>query len=367
MGMLRKKRESKVRQTDIIHKPFVRGVLFLLAIVLLTPTCGCAVLQSSVTPDPRKTSWDRPETQIATETETETETIADRVFEISFQSLCIQLEQQARDVLNGRLSADSIVSECYFPYDLTACGRSYCIARTENGIGSTAVCDRITEKVTSRHGYEYVLDRGTDKLERFSTIDSTSEYVVEHVIREFPAELYPVGFQNLSACAQEYLFAPLLEYDDPVPLSCFSGEDWIVIFTEEFIPYFRSVHVIYRITEDGELCEFGHHNVFSQRVTGACILSETTGFLCQTYLDGNYFRYVVSGTFDGGETWTDMGLALPEKYDDYEYATAFFPYFEGDRGIVFIGLADSLEGSDWNTTVCCFLTEDGGRTWTFRE
>ena len=70
----------------------------------------------------------------------------------------------------------------------------------------------------------------------------------------------------------------------------------------------------------------------------------------------------VFATYDGGATWTVLKLTLPEKYDPYDFAVAYFPYFEGDRGIIFVGLSGDVEDC-----VCCYLTEDGGRTWTLLE
>ena len=351
---------------------FVRWMLFLIILVLLTQICGCAFDPgpSAGYAETRKSSWDRPETQTAAETEPASgpDSPAETVYEVSHRSLYPQLEQQAKDVLNGKIPPGSVTVVCHSPFDLGKTGRMYCMAETENENSITAVCDRIIERVTTHRNYGYFHNEGTNETQIVETCESSHAFAAEHVIRKFSADVFPTGIRKLSSYAQEYLHVPLLLSDNPAPFVCYSGNDWIVFFTDEFIPGFRSVHAIYRMTEDGELREFGHHNALSQIVTGACILSETTGFLCQSFMKNPYqFGFALFGTFDGGETWTDMGLELPEKYDDYTDAAAFFPYFEGDRGIVFIGLADESADSDWNETVCCFITEDGGRTWTFRE
>ena len=263
----------------------------------------------------------------------------------------VEFETAAKAILDGRMSVGDLdmsipdfcdFGECYFG---RLVGRSgyypYCSA-----------CDvRITWKshADGEEGYRWEYD------EPFAN---------------FPIEAVEVG--NLKVVNY------LVEYLDLLPSSIviqdgyshgfgFAGEDWFLLKFEDCASMkHQNVHSIWR-TDDGEnFYEFGHNNSYIGEVTGACILSETTGFLCQTdcgYLDREHdgaIGFKVFGTFDGGETWQDMGLELTGEYAGYQHAVALAPTFVGDRGII-------LVGAFYNDrrVICCFTTSDGGRTWTF--
>ncbi|MBO4562074.1 MAG: hypothetical protein J5772_00515 [Clostridia bacterium] len=152
------------------------------------------------------------------------------------------------------------------------------------------------------------------------------------------------------------------------PLRGFCGEDWILAATETDSRF--QVHAIFR-TEDGEnWYEFGNANSIMDgfaAVVGAEILSETTGFVClhsYAFDDDRCERAYV--TRDGGASWEDLMLALPEEYAGWSLSALYCPTFEGAHGVI---LANATHVSD-DPNITQFLfgwfkTEDFGATWVF--
>lgn len=145
----------------------------------------------------------------------------------------------------------------------------------------------------------------------------------------------------------------------------FCGENWFMLQSDGLLNTYQRAHTIWRTDDGVNWYEFGSNDEGLPYVTGACILSDKTGFMCCYSLD--YDKESSSrlfATFDGGASWQDMGLVPSEDYAGYERLRFSGPVFEGERGVV---LLNAVYGSDVGSNVRygCFLTEDGGRSWEF--
>ncbi|MCR5808219.1 MAG: hypothetical protein K6G56_01505 [Clostridiales bacterium] len=179
----------------------------------------------------------------------------------------------------------------------------------------------------------------------------------------FPGELGREAQKLLTQYAEDYLSVQWQEGSGPNDrlLAGFFGDDYVV-FTLA-LSGTRAVHCIF-FTDDGWKTwrELGHNNAETPcMLTGACMTSETDGWLCFCLRDE---KIRVFKTEDGGETWQDTGLDFPDEgYAGVTYTQVASPVFEGARGVIPV-LFDSKERSH---RLGRFETEDGGRTWTFRE
>ena len=185
-----------------------------------------------------------------------------------------------------------------------------------------------------------------------------------------PVEKYPrsLGETAQSAIARERLATFPLYGLDPDFKACvtgFAGKDYIVVTNGDDLMHDEAVSCIFVRGGDGEWKEIGNANpVFPRTLTGACMLSENEGYLCfcDRYFepDGETGRKLrVFRTDDGGESWTDAGLELPEEYGEPNTLIPGSPVFDGDHGVMLVTAyffeRDKLEA--W------FETKDGGKTW----
>ncbi len=204
-------------------------------------------------------------------------------------------------------------------------------------------------------------------------------YYFEDPIAEFPAELDEAAKiamikyweQDPEGGEEEYR----KKAKDVSYLEGYFGEDYIVF--SEYGAATGSVHCIFR-TDDGEhWYEFGNNMYvpgrgirgFDYYVSGACIRSASEGYLCYYdrlyhYGELNTRRLLVFKTEDGGATWNEMGLWLPEEYEGARDVQTFSPVFDGDHGVIPIKVtpADYENEPD---VICWYETTDGGKTWEF--
>ncbi|MBR6410489.1 MAG: hypothetical protein IKS35_03825 [Clostridia bacterium] len=224
---------------------------------------------------------------------------------------------------------------------------------TEVGSGGSYFCMQESFCAFSTYSYRYDTEARAS-IPTPVTVDS-----------QFPGSVWSRAWRSLADHTREKLLVDLLVDPDRISTaSGFSGDDWFVFVTDEAIPFHKGIHTIWRTENGTDYYEYGDNNAYPYRVTGAFILSKTIGFLCQDDLLSDDFagNFKLFGTFDGGRTWQDMGLSLPDEYAGYTYATAFFPYFLEEEGIVFVCVNDR-EGQK----TVFFRTDDGGRTWIFGQ
>ncbi|MCI8360608.1 MAG: hypothetical protein HFE86_04645, partial [Clostridiales bacterium] len=114
----------------------------------------------------------------------------------------------------------------------------------------------------------------------------------------------------------------------------------------------RSVY----FTHDGGRSWVNSHSLddqFSTLLSGAAFASEQVGFLCFTSIGGD--SSWILRTVDGGRSWEDFQLPLPEDLDENDYSIALAPVFEGNQGVFELRPGENRRAR--------FLSDDGGRTW----
>lgn len=116
---------------------------------------------------------------------------------------------------------------------------------------------------------------------------------------------------------------------------------------------------IYR-TDDGEnWYEFGSFP-YTLPISGVCILSSDTGYICCC----RHGLAAVYKTVDGGADWNEIDLTLPEG-SDFVVWSAGSPVFSGDHGVMIVCCSDRSDESS-GCFNAWFETSDGGDTWEFR-
>ena len=191
--------------------------------------------------------------------------------------------------------------------------------------------------------------------------------VYSEPIAEYPASLGHEAEAKLIEYTGEYLYAVL----DTIPMTGFIGDNYVVFTGESFQE--QQVHCIF-YTDDGEnWYELGHNNAHAKLLCGACMANSEVGFLCYTTL--RYFpegeaettrRLLIYKTEDGGETWQDIRLFMPEEYADSAPNFPLSPVFSGSHGVLPVigSIFDPSIGNFISYTVW-FETNDGGATWDF--
>lgn len=179
-------------------------------------------------------------------------------------------------------------------------------------------------------------------------------------ITSFPPELAEQAARSLTVYANAIGFQTVYQTEgisDGLFGEGYCGRNWFILKTEGWNT--KSVHTIWLDGGDG-WHEFGSNNGEAADITGAVILSPDTAFLCEySYAYNGGLDFKVFGSFDGGETWRDMELKLPDEYSGYFISNAYAPYFEGEHGII---LASAFY-EDGTYIFGGFITEDGGRSW----
>lgn len=288
------------------------------------------------------------ETPAPTEPEAAPEAAEWNVTEI--RSRRSEFEASAKDVLDGKTEADGVYP--FVPMTGDNAGESFLRMSAKGGAAAFTAYDVCL--------YKERLD-GSFNLE--------CRYECAEPFAHFPSVLPEKINGKLAEYAKRFLGVELLrnESENTMPAMGFVGSDWLVVLNGETTGS-RQVHTIWRTDDGTNYYEFGHNNSFPGQVTGACIVSKTTGFLCQIDTGSDdIVGFKVFGTFDGGETWRDMGLELPDEYAGFGVSGAFAPYFEGDNGVVFVSMWYRDHGEYGETLVRSFSTADGGKTWTFND
>ena len=199
--------------------------------------------------------------------------------------------------------------------------------------------------------------------------DFPSAYECMEPIARFPKELGDMALERISALYAEKTGDPA---EKTVPLEGWFGDDYaVLVYTPGGTDSSPQVNCIFR-TDDGEnWYEFGNYPSIDFPLNGACIVSDRVGFVCVgswrgyvTMDESNVRRLFVFMTEDGGETWRDLGLELPESFASCENY-AFSPLFEGDHGVIPVSSLDRDTTSPARYRFSWFETDDGGRTWTF--
>ncbi|MBO4879779.1 MAG: hypothetical protein J5544_05925 [Clostridia bacterium] len=154
------------------------------------------------------------------------------------------------------------------------------------------------------------------------------------------------------------------------PRRGYSGDGFAVIVGDSVNS--NQLCCIFTIDENGEWHEFGETNgVFPSIVTGACIRNEHNGFICfMNYAYEGYEeernRIFVFFSGDGGGSWRDLGLCLPEEYASFT-CYPLSPVFKGDHGVIPVYCTGSSLNPDEQYVLCFFETYDNGVSWRFNS
>lgn len=334
-------------------RPLIRTIPFAVIAILLMTIIACK--SSPIAPESgeKGSPVDTviPTSAVDTPAPTEPEATAEAsdwsITEI--RSRRAELEASAKAVVEGKGGSEDIYP--FVPMTGDNAGESFLRVSTEGDAALTAydVC-LYKEKLDSEFNLEW-------------------RYECAEPFAQFPSELSDGINAKLAEYAKQFLGVELLQNEggNLMPTLGFVGNDWIVVVSGETTAN-RQVHTIWRTDDGTNYYEFGHNNAFSGQVTGACIILKTTGFLCQVDTGADdIVAFKVFGTFDGGNTWQDMNLEIPEEYAGYCISAAFAPYFEGDNGVVFVSMWYRDRGEYGETIIHSFTTSDGGKTWSFND
>lgn len=184
-----------------------------------------------------------------------------------------------------------------------------------------------------------------------------------------PFESYPrsLGEEAQRAVARERISAfPLYELDPDFKarMTGYAGEDCVIVANGADLDRDEAVSCIFVRGADGEWTEIGNANaIFPRRLTGACMLSEKEGYLCFSdrfyETNGPGRKLHVFHTVDGGESWADVGLELPEKYGEPSSLIPYSPVFDGEHGVIPV----TASFFDGDRLEAWFETKDGGESW----
>ncbi|MBO4562216.1 MAG: M56 family metallopeptidase, partial [Clostridia bacterium] len=217
---------------------------------------------------------------------------------------------------------------------------------------------------------------------RFRAWDGDREYVEKFggesrfeyygLLAEYPAEVWDIASEKLSNYQYEYMhwgWEPGEPYFGPYPDGIISGGDSVLCEAEPW--HDRQANVIMHRFADGEWREFGNSNIdYGFSPTGMCILNDKVGFVCYENrweyedCDGEHKPNWVNvwATYDGGNTWKNLDLTLPDEFlDTAAKPRAFSPVFQGEIGVIPV----TQYAHDDVLRVAWFVTEDGGVTWSY--
>lgn len=185
-------------------------------------------------------------------------------------------------------------------------------------------------------------------------------------IASYPAEL---GIRAKESLA-EFNGTSYVETDQ---LYGYIGENYVIFTNEQHMG--SQDRAIFR-TDDGEnWYEFGAMKDNRAQLTGGAILNANEGFLC--FYDRAIMMYdsytprqlSVYRTIDGGKTWSDIGLWIPEEYEGKIAPPSYVlsPVFEGEHGVLIVVYSVCVNTStgSFEQRTAHFETFDGGDTWTF--
>lgn len=94
--------------------------------------------------------------------------------------------------------------------------------------------------------------------------------------------------------------------------------------------------------------------------TGACFSTSQIGFISYRYNEDS--GPDIWRTLDGGDTWEELAVTLPEGYTEEYRFTPLVPSFDGEKGVYPIEVVD-LETGEKNTIN--MYSSDYGLTWNF--
>jgi hypothetical protein len=122
---------------------------------------------------------------------------------------------------------------------------------------------------------------------------------------------------------------------------------------------------IFKTTDGGKnwLCMMQTNTV--NTISGLTFTSDSTGYFTTVCTAGNILD--VFRTADGGTSWTDTSLKIPNDSLGYEYSFALWsPYFIGNKGYMATLQEEKIKSkNETNCTVLYYCSTDNGVTWNY--
>lgn len=197
-------------------------------------------------------------------------------------------------------------------------------------------------------------------------------YTYYEPIAEYPKELFDMAQDSLRKYRKQYISPDTDEQYLSVPLKGFISENCVAF--SDVSQNDTAVNCIFCRNDSGEWTELNDINaVFPHRMTGFEMNGSGIGFICfyDRFLGGSETetarKLFVFKTENGGQTWTDMGLYLPETYDPCSACFPYSPVFDGERGVLLVSIAFDGEVPEGLSDLVWFETADGGRSWNFKQ
>lgn len=195
---------------------------------------------------------------------------------------------------------------------------------------------------------------------------SETYFEFDHELARFPGELWERAPELLSRQSGEPSVGPT-----PWGFIC---EDGILMMTEDRND--RQANVIFHKYSDGEWREFGNSNKdYAYTPSGFCTVSDRVGFICyanrweyrQSEGEHEYDWVNVWASYDGGESWKNLELTLPERFaGSSTMPAACSPVFKGDHGAIpVVSSFFDASAETGETYLSYFETFDGGVTWSY--
>lgn len=140
------------------------------------------------------------------------------------------------------------------------------------------------------------------------------------------------------------------------------NEGWLIGCS--FVGMGEESHSLYTTVNGGEswtLVDSDIAQEYSRVLVGAGFINQDIGFLCFRY-ESDEFSPAVMMTTDGGESWSQLSLALPDEYESYS-ATALSPSYDGNRCTLSVLLSSDNEGS----VTVKYISDDLGETFALQS
>lgn len=196
-------------------------------------------------------------------------------------------------------------------------------------------------------------------------------YELSEPVASFPLDLGVRAKESVADYIRRNL-DPSFDDDDHLQLFGFMGENYIIFTGEPF--HGRQASAIFYTGNGTEWTELASFEGYPKQITGGVVLSENEAYVC--YLDRDMMmlddytprRLTVYKTEDGGKTWTDVGLSIPEEYEGIVAppTAALSPGFEGEHGVIPVTYSVYDPASDrFESHTAWFETIDGGISWEF--
>lgn len=184
---------------------------------------------------------------------------------------------------------------------------------------------------------------------------------------EFPAELGERARSSLCAYMHRCLGT---EVRDEAALQMFGyiGKNCVVFMNEQH--HGAQAAALFYTPDGNEWTELLPNEAAPYELTGGCVLSDSTAILCycNNRLKDDPQELIVMRTEDGGRTWEDIGLVIPQELAEQpvQPIRALSPVFDGEHGVMVLTYqVYNREKGEAEGRTSWFETADGGRTWTF--